>query len=37
MILGVIDDFLDQPLRTKVTMLVVLLVCGTALDWTFVY
>src|SRR5581483_4415860 len=28
---------LDQPLRTKVTMLVVLLVCGTALDWTFVY
>ncbi len=37
MILGVVDDFLDQPLRTKVTMLAVLLVCGTALDWTFVY
>ncbi|HLK12629.1 MAG TPA: type 4a pilus biogenesis protein PilO [Candidatus Binatia bacterium] len=37
MILGVIDDLLDQPLRTKLGMLVVLLVCSTALDWTFFY
>lgn len=37
MILGVIDDLLDQPARTKVGLLVVAIILLGALDWQFVY